>query len=79
MRIASTSGQVRRSPWIEPVQMALMLLAVAAVGMLLFGLAWGVIGEYCGKAGDPIWLLAWIGGGLAVAFGLAAWLLDRRR
>lgn len=70
---------MRRLPWIELLQMALLLLAVAAIGLLLFGLAWGVIGEYSGKAEDPHWLIAWIGGCLAAAFGLTALLLSRRR
>lgn len=76
--IAQTRGPVRRSNSIELVQMALLLLSVAASGLFVFGLAWGWGSENFGSDGDPHWVLAWIGGCLAAAIGLAAWWLGRR-
>lgn len=63
----------------EALQLALLLLMVAAIGLLLFGIFWILLSEAAGGIGGPTEIFLWLGGAAAVLCGVGAWLLRPTR
>lgn len=62
----------------DAVQMLLLLLVVAAIGLVLFGTVWGVAVESSGGSRTHPWIFAALGAALAVTFGGLAHAMETR-